>query len=510
MLKLNKKILFENTIANYFGSAWGALLNFLFIPVYIHYLGIQAWGLIGFFVSLQAVVLILDIGIGSTFTREIARSCSGAHKDYSLGSLVRTFEIVYWGIAFFAGLTIAILGFWGVHHWLHATPLPIKDLEKCSFLMAISLTLRWPSSLYSGGLVGMQKQVLSNMLNAGLNTIRVVGVIAILQFVSNSVISFFIWQAISSLLLSVILGIVLHICIPKTDKAHWEIAVVKKCWRFSMGMLLINLLTTALTQLDKILLAKFVSLEQLGYYTLAGTIAGMLWVAVSPVATAIYPRFVELTAQEPGMEMSVLYTSANRIIAFILFPLGALLIFLPREALFLWTKNLSLTHNTSAILSIIAVGTTIQTLGLLPYRLQLAHGWTSLTIRLNIIMVILLMPLMWVLAKSIGIIGCGLVWLVLNTLNVTLGVLIMHSKLLPKKASLWFFDNLRIGAPVLISAFFVKYFLHNLNLTQINAVFAIALLLIICYAIAFISIPYDTRKIITLSVKSFNFSLKKG
>jgi len=39
-----------NIIANYTGKAWTALMSLAFIPLYIKFIGIEAYGLIGFFV----------------------------------------------------------------------------------------------------------------------------------------------------------------------------------------------------------------------------------------------------------------------------------------------------------------------------------------------------------------------------------------------------------------------------------------------------------------------------
>ena len=40
----------RNTIANYLGTGWAALMAIAFVPLYIKYLGIEAYGIIGLFV----------------------------------------------------------------------------------------------------------------------------------------------------------------------------------------------------------------------------------------------------------------------------------------------------------------------------------------------------------------------------------------------------------------------------------------------------------------------------
>ncbi len=62
----------KNIAANVAGSAWSAIAGLIFAPIYIHYLGVEAYGVIGVFISLQAVLSILDMGLATTLNREMA------------------------------------------------------------------------------------------------------------------------------------------------------------------------------------------------------------------------------------------------------------------------------------------------------------------------------------------------------------------------------------------------------------------------------------------------------
>lgn len=43
-----------NLASNFAGKAWTALMSLAFLLVYVRYLGIEAYGLVGFFATLQA------------------------------------------------------------------------------------------------------------------------------------------------------------------------------------------------------------------------------------------------------------------------------------------------------------------------------------------------------------------------------------------------------------------------------------------------------------------------
>ena len=55
-----------NFFANLAGSGWTALVGLACTPLYIHFMGMEAYGLIGFYFMLQGVIQILDLGLSPT------------------------------------------------------------------------------------------------------------------------------------------------------------------------------------------------------------------------------------------------------------------------------------------------------------------------------------------------------------------------------------------------------------------------------------------------------------
>ena len=92
-------ILRKNIAANFAGSAVQAVMGFAFVPLYIKFLGIESWGLIGVFSMLQAVLSLLDLGLSNTLNREMARLSALPNTTLEMRDLVRTLEVIYWGIA---------------------------------------------------------------------------------------------------------------------------------------------------------------------------------------------------------------------------------------------------------------------------------------------------------------------------------------------------------------------------------------------------------------------------
>ena len=69
-------------VANLVGRGWSVVMGLVFIPLYVRYMGIEAYGLVGLFTTLQALFSLLDLGMSAALNREFARQSAtpGGHR----------------------------------------------------------------------------------------------------------------------------------------------------------------------------------------------------------------------------------------------------------------------------------------------------------------------------------------------------------------------------------------------------------------------------------------------
>ena len=53
----------RNILANYVGQLYVTLIGILLVPMYVKYMGAEAYGLVGFYAMLQAWFMLLDMGL---------------------------------------------------------------------------------------------------------------------------------------------------------------------------------------------------------------------------------------------------------------------------------------------------------------------------------------------------------------------------------------------------------------------------------------------------------------
>ncbi len=211
-------------------------MSLAFVPLYIHFMGIEAYGLVGIFLTIQAMFGLLDMGLSPTMNREMARLSVLPDSAQDMRNLVRTLEIIYWSVALFIGIIIIFAAPLIAYYWVRSGQLPTSTIQQAVTIMGLAIACQWPLSFYSGGLMGLQRQVLLNGITVTIATLRGVGAVLILWLVSPSIQAFFTWQILISLLNTITVAYYLWYSLPPSKtKATFQKRAVKQylalcCW----------------------------------------------------------------------------------------------------------------------------------------------------------------------------------------------------------------------------------------------------------------------------------------
>ena len=439
----------HNIVANFVGRAWAALIGLIFLPLYLRFLGIEAYGLIGFYVSLMALFTVLDMGLSTTLNREVARLSVFPEAARETRDLVRTFEVIYWVIGIGIGGSIAIAAPFISRHWLNGKGIPVHTIEDALMVMGLVIALVWPTSLYSGGLMGLQRQVLLNGIRIATSTFQAGGAVLVLWLISPTILVYFLWQAFVGIVQTCVMAESLWKTLPASESpAVFRKELLVKNWRFAGGIAGITILVAILTQADKIALSKMLPLELFGYYALATVVAGVLNYVSNPVFSALFPRFTQVASAGGETEMADLYHNSSQLMAFLVCPIWIIVALFSREILTLWIGNGETTTHTHMLVSLLITGTVLNAIMFLPYTLQLAYGWTRLILLTNVVSVALFVPLLLWLISIFGVTGAALAWIALNAGYFIFQVPLMHRQLLKDSMRRWYV--LDVGVPILI------------------------------------------------------------
>lgn len=422
------------------------VLGVAFIPLYLKFLGIEAYGLVGFFGTLQAVFGIMDVGLSTTLNREMARLSALPDKVQEQRDLLRTLEIIYWLISLFIGIFVFVLAPLIAEHWVSPMHLSTEAVKDAVQLMGLVMALQFPFSFYQGGLMGLQRQVLVNTIFVITGTLRGVGAVLVLWLISPSIKAFLVWQIFASAVATLACVFFLWRSLPFSEiRPKFDKALLLGVQGFAVSVSVNSIVGVLLTQLDKVILSKMLSLEMFGYYTLAATVASFLWAIIIPVNSALFPKFTELVELRDNIHLIDLYHRSCQFMAVLLLPTALVVAFFSWDVMVLWTQSPVTAENTYMIVTLLMIGTTLNGLFSVPAYLQCAAGWPQLVMYTNIILAVVLVPAIIFMASHYGAIGAASVWVALNCAYLLFTVPIMHRRLLKAEKWRWYIED--VGVP---------------------------------------------------------------
>lgn len=427
----------RNVLLNLVGGAWSGLLVLISTPWYVAKLGLAGYGIVGLWLMLQVMMGLLDMGIGASLTRGLASARPGSEGLGSRRDLLRTLELLYWGIAAALALVLVLSSGWIAQRWLNAGALPADSLATAMPMLAVSLGLQFPCALYMNGLAGLQAHVHMNAMQIAGNTLRYGAGAAVLLWHADIVWFFGVQIGVAavqtlatrSLIWQVLSG-------PGAAAPSFQRAVLAQIRGFSTGMALTAVWAVLLASADRIVLSRMVSADALGQYAVAFAGSGLLQLGIQPFYRTFFPRYAELVSLPDRDGLQREYFHSCRMMAMLLVPLGLVgLVFAP-ELLYAWLGRRDETITTT--FRLLVLGITCSGLCWLPAAFQQAHGWTRLHTQMMAGSVLVGTPLIVLAVPWFGIAGATAVWLLHGLSDVTLGLWLMHRRLLKGELLRWY------------------------------------------------------------------------
>ena len=215
-----------------------------------------------------------------------------------------------------------------------------------------------------------------------------------------------------------------------------------RVWRFAAGMTGIALVTVFLTNLDKVLLSNFLTLERYGYYMVGAAVASGIYMLIAPFYMAAFPRFSQMV--EVGEQETIirLYHLLCQAVTVVVFPVVVVVAMFSPAALMIWTRKPTIVENSHLFVTLLVIGTGLNGLMNIPYAFQLASGWTKLAFYQNLVSVIIVVPALIISIRLYGGVGAAVIWVALNASWVLITPHIMHRRLLPAEKWRWYLEDI--------------------------------------------------------------------
>jgi O-antigen/teichoic acid export membrane protein len=462
----------RNLAVVYASQIYITAVGIVMVPLYLRYMGVEAYGLIGFFSMLQSWFTLLDAGLTPTVARESARFRAGASDAIAYRRLMRALEGIFVLVAVLGAVGFLLASEMLSSRWLHAVSLDVIEIRTSIRIMAIATALRWICGLYRGAISGAERMVWLGGFGTVIASLRFVAVLPVLMLVDATPTTFFTYQLAIAVLELAGLALMAQRLLPPLPSGvlpEWSFAPLRPLLKFSLSIAFTSTVWVVVTQTDKLLLSKVLPLADYGAFTLAVLVASGVLVITGPVSNALLPRLSRLEAEGNHEELIRIYRGATQLVAVISGSASVTLALWAEPLLAAWTGDRALAREAAPILSLYAAGNGILAVAAFPYYLQYAKGNLRLHLIGNAVFIAVLLPAILIVSVRYGGVGAGYVWLTTNVVSFFAWLPLVHNRFAPGINLRWYGEDvLAVLVPTAVTGCLLRTGLRQLAVREIG------------------------------------------
>jgi len=427
ILSIQKKVLLNTA-----SQVYMALLSVVTLPFYISVMGKPSYGLIAFFLQLQTVISLLDIGISATVSRNMTlfKISKLSRADFLTSS--RSVEFIFYII----GFSILAIG-WLMSGWMTFSWLDIEDFNPQVAHTAVQMIIvvvffRWLQTFYRAVIFGAERIEWVSWFNILFSTIRVAGVIPFLLWIDGTIVDFFWFQIVLNFIELVILYLMASRLIgyQRFERfAGVRLTSMIVAIKSASIIGLTSLIWAVIAQADKFIASGVISLTAYAAYSIVITVASVMVLVSAPLIYAIGPMMARLLAQQQTDEAVQLFRNASLFTALLLSASFAVMVVDGSALLYAWTGDAELTKLASPLLPAYIAGTFFFALNYLSYSICYALGDFRRRMHYSIVALVIYAPMLFVACHFFGEYGLVYSWLCLNILFFFFAQPVLYSQL---------------------------------------------------------------------------------
>lgn len=390
---------------NLLGTGLPLLLALATVPVLIHSISTDRFGVLTIAWVVLGYFSLFDLGLGGATTKFLAEA-------FEHDNIAETRALFWTSLALSASL-----GLVGALTLAALTPLLVDEVLNIPgklktetmgafYLMACSIPAVTLSTAARGALEAQHRFGLLNLLQVPTSALTQIAPLTVLPFSSS-----LLWL-VASLVLSRLLGLIVFFVAAlrqmESPFAGPFFLRERLASLFSYGgwLTVTNVVGPFMIYADRFVIGSLASMTAVSYYTTPYEAVTRLWLLPHSLTRAIFPIF---SAEAGARQRLRLYTNAIRHLALILAPIVATLIVFAPDLLDAWIGE-AFAENSALVLQILAVGVFVNSLALIPFTLIQGLGRPDITAKFHLLQLPFYLLLLLYGVRYWGIAGAAMAW----------------------------------------------------------------------------------------------------
>jgi O-antigen/teichoic acid export membrane protein len=451
----------KNAIANYIGQLYIIAIGIFMLPFYLKYLGVEAYGLVGFFTMIMSWMVLLDLGLSPTLARESSKLKDKPNGILELKKTTLSIETFFIFISILFFIAMFFGSSWISTHWLDAKELSYKTIESSIKIMAFVIVLRWFVGLYQGSVIGFEHHIWLNIYKIIFATLKFLGGFLLIFYISNNIINFFYFQLGVAIFEFLIIKIKIDGYMKVSQKVLPSFVRLKQIAPFALSIAYTSCIWVFITQLDKLMLSHYLTLKEYGFFTLVVVVSNAILQLFQPIGQVVLPRMTSLLSNGKENEMITLYHKATQIVSIIIFAISGMIAVFSYELLYAWTGDIEASKWASPILFWYALGNAAISLLSFQYYMQYAHGNLKYHVKGNTYFGLIQILIIVFAVHFYGANGAGIAWFGLQTFFLLWWPGFIHGKFASGIHKDWIFKDIM---PILLMSIAYLVFLKEIDI----------------------------------------------
>lgn len=419
----------RNVCYNFLGKVLPLSVGLITIPILIHGLGVERFGILTLTWMVVGYFGVFDLGIGRATIKFVAEYL-GRNELAELPSLIWTSLFLLFGFGLVAGVAAYLATPVLVEKVFNISSHLVGETRQAFYLLAISTPFVISSAGMSGVLEAQQRFGLTNAIRTPASLASYLAPLPVLAF-TNSL------YPIVAMMVGIRLLVWLIFCyfclksLPgMTRPSRPRLSHVKKLLGFGAWLTVSNIIGPIMAYMDRFLIGTLLTMQAVAYYVTPFEIVSKLGIIPYSLVPVLFSAFSAYAAEQKD-KLVTLQQRGVKYTFLALTPITVCIIIFARPFLHFWLGP-EFAQASTPILQLLALGVLINSIAHIPYSAIQALGRPDLTAKLHLLELPFYLGVLWFSIHTIGLIGVALAWVLRVCIDTGLLFWWVH-RLLPEK-----------------------------------------------------------------------------
>jgi O-antigen/teichoic acid export membrane protein len=343
MRKFEKRQILKNVGSSWSALAINVLVGIFLSPFILHRLGDAAFGIWVLIFSITGYYGLFDLGIRSSIIRYVSKYTATGERE-KLTQFVNTALFSYTGIGVVSMVLTTLLSS-SVEHLFKIPPGMHAQARLLLLMVGASVSLGFPLGVFGGMLEGLQRFYILNWTSIGATLARAALIVYFLHR-GYGLLTVALITVGLPMFSSIFRGIIVfRLCPVPIGLQHVDRASFRQIANYGGTTFIVMIAGRLRFRTDELVLGTMMSAVAVTYFNIGARIVDYAGDFVASLAQVFVPMASQSEATGNLDRVRKIYIAGNRVCAFLILPIAAILILLGKHIIRIWVGARYIPHS---------------------------------------------------------------------------------------------------------------------------------------------------------------------